>query len=67
MSCFLKKHPGPYGWSAKEFSKARRWAKTQPHPKHPDNLKYSLWGYVNISGVETEYKLSTINKVKTKK
>jgi hypothetical protein len=63
---FLLKHPGPYGWSPKEFAKARRWAKTQPHPKYPLHSVYSLWSYVNRSGVESEYKLQEINKVKNK-
>lgn len=65
-SWFLPEHNGPYGWSAKEFQSARRWAKTQPHPKYPLHSVHSLWSYVNRRGVESEYKLHEINKVKNK-
>jgi len=61
---FAPKHDGAYGWSPEEFTKARRWAKNQPHPEHP---RWSLWDYVDSNWIDSEYKLNEINKVKTNK
>jgi len=61
-SWFLPKHEGSFGWSPEEFVKARRWAKTQPHPSVP---QLSLWDFVNSNHIDSEYKLNAINKVKT--
>jgi|TARA_B100001173_G_scaffold257585_1_gene230017 hypothetical protein len=63
----LPEHQGAFGWSPKEFKKAKRWAKNQPHPKFPDHPSYSLWDYVNNNWIDSEYKLNEINKIKTKK
>ena len=60
-SWFLPKHEGLFGWSPEEFVKARRWAKTQPHPTVP---QLSLWDFVNSNHIDSEYKLNEINKVK---
>lgn len=60
-SWFLPKHEGPFGWSPEEFVKARRWAKSQPHPTVP---QLSLWDFVNSNHIDSEYKLSEINKIK---
>jgi len=57
-------HTDTFGWTDKEFPKARRWAKTQPHPKFPFHSIYSLWSYVNKSGVTLKSKLRKINKFK---
>ena len=48
----LPEHKGTFGWSAKEFTKAKRWAKNQPHPKFPDHPSYSLWDYVNNNHID---------------
>jgi len=64
---FLLKHEGPFEYSPEGFVKAKRWAKTQPHPKFPLAVAHSLWGYVNCNWIDSEYKLHEINKVKTKK
>ena len=66
-SWFLPKHEGKFEYSPEGFVKARRWAKNQPHPKFPDHPSYSLWDHVNNNHIDSEYKLSEINKVKTKK
>jgi|TARA_Y100000389_G_scaffold87099_1_gene83706 hypothetical protein len=58
---FLPKHEGPFGWSPEEFQKARRWAKSHPHPTVP---QLSLWDFVNSNHIDSEYKLNEINKVK---
>ena len=63
-SWFLPKHEGTFGWSPEEFVKARRWAKTQPHPSVP---QLSLWDFVSSNWIDSEYKLNEINKVKTNK
>ncbi len=60
-SWFLPKHEGTFGWSPEEFVKARRWAKTQPHPTVP---QLSLWDFVNSNHIDSEYKLNEINKIK---
>lgn len=60
-SWFLPKHEGLFEWSPEEFVKARRWAKTQPHPSVP---QLSLWDFVNSNHIDSEYKLNAINKVK---
>ena len=31
----LPENEGPYGWSPKEFQKAKKYAKSVPHPKFP--------------------------------
>ena len=62
----LPEHQGAFGWSSTEFQKAKKWAKTAPHPEYPNNPKYSLWDYVNNRWIDSEYKLSEINKRKQK-
>jgi|TARA_R110002060_G_scaffold52792_2_gene63544 hypothetical protein len=66
-SWFLPKHKGAFPYSTDGFIKAKRWAKTQPHPKLPDHPSQSLWNYVSSNWIDSEYKLNEINKVKTNK
>ena len=56
-----------FEYSPEGFVKARNWAKDKPHPKFPDDPHYSLWDYVNNNWIDSEYKLSEINKIKTNK
>jgi len=63
---FLRKHEGPFEYSPDGFTRAKRWAKTQPHPKFPKSA-HTLWGYVKGNWIDSEYKLHEINKVKTNK
>jgi hypothetical protein len=60
-------HEGPFEYSSEGFTKARRWAKNQDHPKFPGHPRLSLWDYVNDNFIDSEHKLNEINKVKTKK
>tara|TARA_B100000780_G_C20729470_1_gene289853 strand:- start:263 stop:502 length:240 start_codon:yes stop_codon:yes gene_type:complete len=60
-------HHGPFPYSTKGFTKAKRWAKNQNHPKLPDHPTQSLWDYVSSNWIDSEYKLNEINKVKTNK
>jgi len=64
---FLRKQEGPFEYSPEGFVKAKRWAKTQPHPKYPLASAHSLWGYVKGNWIDSEYLLHEINKVKTNK
>jgi hypothetical protein len=64
---FLRKQEGPFEYTAEGFTEARRWAKTQPHPKYPLASVHTLWGYVSGNWIDSEYKLHEINKVKTNK
>ena len=57
-------YEGEFEYSAEGFNKARRWAKNQPHPQHPDHPRLSLWDYVKGNWVDSEYKLHEINKRK---
>jgi len=66
-SWFLPKHKGAFEYSSTGFKKAKRWAKNQPHPNLPDHPSISLWDYVESNWIDSEYKLSEINKVKTGK
>lgn len=52
-------HKFPYSPSG--FEKARRWAKSQPHPEVP---RLSLWDFVDNNWMDSEYKLNEINKIK---
>lgn len=64
---FLADHKGLFPYSPAGFTKARRWAKTQPHPMTPHNHNLTLWDSVNQSYTASEYKLHEINKLKTNK
>mgnify|MGYP001252215835 FL=1 len=66
-SWLLPKHDGEFEYSPEGFTKARRWAKNQPHPHLPDHPARSLWDYVSGNWIDSEYKLNEINKVKTNK
>jgi len=66
-SWFQPTQSGPFDYSPKGFTKARRWAKRQHHPKFPSHPRLSLWDYVKGNWIDSEYKLNEINKVKTKK
>jgi len=35
-------HEGPFEYSSEGFTKARRWAKNQDHPKFPGHPRLSL-------------------------
>ena len=48
-------------FGASKFHKAKRWAKSQPHP-FLNNL--SLWDYVHNNWIDPEHKLHQINKKK---
>ena len=63
-SWFQPKHKGPFEYSAEGFTKAKRWAKNQPHPYIKNQ---SLWSFVDSGWIDSEHKLHEINKVKTKK
>ena len=64
---FLVKHEGLFDYSTEGFAKAKRWAKTQLHPKFPQESSLTLWDYVKRDCIASEYKLHEINKVKTNK
>jgi hypothetical protein len=65
-SWFQIKHEGEFLYSPEGFTKAKRWAKNQPHPKLLDHPSQSLWNYVESNWIDSEHKLNEINKVKTK-
>ena len=50
-----------FEYSAKGFTQAKRWAKTQPHPFL---INLTLWDYVDNAFINSEYKLYEINKSK---
>ena len=64
---FIQNHEGAFEYSVTGFAKAKRWAKTQPHPNDYASSSQSLWSYVNGNWIDSEYKLHEINKVKTNK
>ena len=55
-----------FEWSSNGFKKAKRWAKTQPHPEMPDNSGLTLWDFVKGDWLDSEHKLHQINKIKKK-
>ena len=59
-SWFQPKHKGPFEYSAEGFTKAKRWAKNQPHPYIKNQ---SLWSFVDSGWIDSEHKLHEINKV----
>mgnify|MGYP006906402832 FL=1 len=50
-----------FEYSPRGFEKAKRWAKGQPHPE-VEHL--SLWSYVDKNWIDSEHKLTEINKAK---
>jgi undecaprenyl pyrophosphate synthase len=47
-----------FSWSPQDFAKAKKWAKSRPHPE----VKHlTLWDYVLTEWYESEDKLSIIN------
>jgi len=63
---FPKFEVGEFPYSPEGFEMAKKWAKRQPHPKLPDYPRLTLWDMVKGNWIDSEYKLSEINKLKLK-
>ena len=57
-SWFTKMPNKEFGWSPQDFTKAKKWAKSRPHP---EISHLTLWDYVSTDWYDSEYKLSIIN------
>lgn len=54
---------GPLTWTVDDFEKAKRWAKSKPHPMNP---KLTFWDYIySKSRYDSAELLCEINKVLT--
>jgi hypothetical protein len=53
-----------FEYSPEGFQKAKRWAKTQRHPKMPKRHGLTLWDFVKDGWIDSEHKLHQINKIK---
>jgi hypothetical protein len=60
LRLFTKRPKHKLAWTVEDFQAAKKWAKTQPHPRDP---KLTYWDYLNSPWHDSVEILAAVNQI----